>query len=394
MNPTRKCVAYYSHPLFSDSRKNHNWYDAALSQLYFGYRRQKGYKSLEIYPNIQCSDCGQHYFNTQTVAFRKKCCKPIKQGLMKPLEPLTPLISEVLLQDYQHMGKCANYYNNSLCICSTGVANGTGKGGFEHDYRGNHAVTIRGRTYHTLMEQNSDVPTSALGYIFFDELIKPSSVVGDVMSEDYLQRFYTDLIQYNRLASEIYCIGQRYKAYNRSILFNGNHMSNQLLYDFVLNVNDNSSFFDIGLLRMDSVNERVIRFLNKDNKSTTIPVYSCKRQPLAYPLLFPTGELGWGMDNDDIIRKSIRMPEYVICRLLHLENIHLPCLLDNNEYIQTNRFEAMSRLTQVMVVDDVSTMVDTHLKFTENNQDIITAGSRADVHEEDVGKYVLHRILL
>jgi hypothetical protein len=163
-------------------------------------------------------------------------------------------------------------------------------------------------------------------------------------------------------------------------------MTSDKIQDFVVGVNNNSNFFDIGLLRMDAIGERVISFINKNSQGKTIPIYSCMRHPLSYPMLFPTGEYGWGNDNPNILHGCIRMPQFVSCRLLHLEDIELPSLLNPFIKLKTNRFEAMSRLSQVMVVDDVSTMIDTKLKFTANNQDIITAGYRPDVQQEDVGK--------
>jgi hypothetical protein len=315
-----------------------------------------------------------------------KCCKPILQGKMKELRGLTPLINEILMNDPIHMSKCAPYYNNAVSLCSTGVANNTGKGGFQHDYFGNHAVTIKGRTYHSIVEQRSGQPTSALGYVFFDELIRPNVEIADKVSEDYLQRIMIDLIEYNEFLAEIDFIGKQYDKYQKSILFNGNHMTIKNINDFVVNINNDSNFFDIGLLRMDAINERVIRFVNKEDVSYTIPVFSSKRHPLAYPLFFPNGQLGWGKDNYELLGHKLRMPEYTACRVLHLEKFKLPCLMDNSKSFLTSRFEAMPRLTQTMVVDDVSTMVDTVLKYTSDNQDMITNGYREDVQEEDVGK--------
>ena len=389
-NATKLCMAYYYHDLFNDSRKNHNWYVAEMSEEYFGFRNTKKYKSLELYSNKHCGNCGQKHFFTQSKEFQKKCCQPIMDDRMSALEPLTPEIKNVLLSnDYQHLLKFATYYNNSLCFCSTGVENDSGKGGFEHNFRGNHAVTVRGRTYHNIIEQHSKKPTSAIGYLFFDELIKPNETISDVINELYLQNFASDLILNNPLAEEIDFIGRQYNSYKDRMTFNGNYMTSDKIQDFVVGVNNNSNFFDIGLLRMDAIGERVVSFINKSSQGKTIPLYSCMRHPLSYPMLFPNGEYGWGNDNPNLQHGCIRMPQFVSCRLLHLEDIKLPSLLNPSIKFKTNRFETMSRLSQVMVVDDVSTMIDTKLKFTANNQDIITAGYRSDVQQEDVGKIFL-----
>lgn len=391
-NKTKDCCAYYSHRLFCDSRKNHNWYFAENSNLYFGYRRKRGHRSLELFPNKRCFECGQVYFNTQCKVFIDKCCKPILDGKMKPLKPLTPLLEELIMSDPIHMLKYSTYYNNACSMCSTGVANDSGQGGFQHNYHGNHAVTIKGRTYHTIVEQHRSKPSSMIGYMFFDEIMKPNESVAHKISGDYLLRIFADISEYNCIADEIYYVKQQYNNTRRSILFNGNCMSQENIQEFVVSVNKSTNFFDIGLLRMDAINERVIRFVDKDSRSSTIPLYSSLRHPLAYPLFFPWGELGWGKDNGDIQHSKIRMPEYAACRLLRLEknmeeeDMKLPCLLDNCIKMKTNRFQCMPRLAQVMAVDDVSTMVDTKLRYTADNQDIITAGYRDDVNPEDVGK--------
>jgi hypothetical protein len=46
----------------------------------------------------------------------------------------------------------------------------------------------------------------------------------------------------------------------------------------------------------------------------------------------------------------------------------------------------MAHLGQMYTVDSISCMIDTRLKFTRNNQDMITGGRRDDVQTEDKRK--------
>ena len=106
---------------------------------------------------------------------------------------------------------------------------------------------------------------------------------------------------------------------------------------------------------------------------------------MSYALFFSRGEDGWGTGNDAIFGGiKIRFPTYLSSRLLRIEgDIRAQSLLDSNYPLYSNRFQSMAHLGQMYTVDSISCMIDTKLKYTRNNQDMITGGRRDDVQKED-----------
>jgi hypothetical protein len=119
--------------------------------------------------------------------------------------------------------------------------------------------------------------------------------------------------------------------------------------------------------------------------STQIPTTSRRREPMSYALFFSRGEDGWGKGSEAVFGGiKIRFPTYLSSRLLRNEgDIIAKSLLDPNYPMYSNRFQMMAHLGQMYTVDSVSCMIDTQLKYTKNNQDMITGGKRDDVQKED-----------
>lgn len=84
------------------------------------------------------------------------------------MRPLTPAILEAIELHPVHMCSLATTYNNMTCFGATCVCNNNDVGGFEKDFRGDHAVTIKGHLYHTTHDQKSSNPSSGLGVMFFE----------------------------------------------------------------------------------------------------------------------------------------------------------------------------------------------------------------------------------
>jgi hypothetical protein len=122
--------------------------------------------------------------------------------------------------------------------------------------------------------------------------------------------------------------------------------------------------------------------------STQIPTTSNRREPMSYALFFSRGENGWGTGNAAIFGGvKLRFPTYLSARLLRNESdITAPSLLDSKLSFYSNRFQTMAHLGQMYTVDSISCMIDTSLRYTKNNQDMITGGRRDDVQEEDKSK--------
>jgi hypothetical protein len=113
-----------------------------------------------------------------------------------------------------------------------------------------------------------------------------------------------------------------------------------------LQMNENMEFFEVAMIKSNTeTRERVMRFKLKGSGSTTIPIWSPKMEPLSYPLLFSTGENGWGKDDDH--PKPVDFMKYLSSRLLQAEpSLELPSKLDHAVKLKCNRFTAMHRLGQ------------------------------------------------
>jgi hypothetical protein len=184
---------------------------------------------------------------------------------------------------------------------------------------------------------------------------------------------------------------------------------------FKIQSNKETKFVDIGMLRKDSADNRVVVFYPKGEclfefcyidvtvdcrksnvsyfiviggVSCQVPTTSRRREPMSYSLLFSRGEHGWGINNESIFGGiKLRFPTYLASRLLRNESLQAFSLLDPTYELLTNRFQVMAHLGQMYTVDAVSCMIDTKLKFSRNNQDMITGARREDVQKEDKSKF-------
>jgi hypothetical protein len=212
---TKDCNAFYRHENFPNSHNHNNWTKAKESEM-FGFQRMKGYQSLELFWNKKCGECHAMYLDGESPAFMKKCCGSFKaHGLecepygLKDLPPLLPSIKQAIEDHPEHMSKFSQTYNNLLSFGATGVENKRG-GGWEKDFRGPHAATINGRTYHKTHDQSSSNPSSGLGYIFFDNLQKlnENSEKFDELKQEILQSVYEEMKVDNAIAQEVHILGK------------------------------------------------------------------------------------------------------------------------------------------------------------------------------------------
>ena len=87
------------------------------------------------------------------------------------------------------------------------------------------------------------------------------------------------------------------------------------------------------------------------------------REPYTYPLFF----------TKDADGNKLRFPAYLTARVLRCEDgMSATALLDNSFTLRTNRFVSMAHLGQMYCFDSISTMIDCQLKYTRDNQDVIT----------------------
>jgi hypothetical protein len=166
--------------------------------------------------------------------------------------------------------------------------------------------------------------------------------------------------------------------------------------------------FDVSSISIDRISgNHVLRVREKGNPSgTQIPCDSEMFEPLAYPVLFPHGETGWGKSfkigklRDGTPCQKINFMDYLASRMLmpekhrneHFRNGEMSpeeladphfgkfgqiCTqIDTGRtfFNPSNRFERFSRLGQTFLVDQMSRAIDFRLSYLKNMQDHIFGG--------------------
>ena len=123
-------------------------------------------------------------------------------------------------------------------------------------------------------------------------------------------------------------------------------------------------FLEISAITADFVvGEPVVKFqLSGNNKCSTIPCDSPLQEPLMYPLLFLCGELGWSSK----IGKAVSFNNYMSSRILNnymssrILNSKILSVMNkiDSKLLPTNRFQILSRLSQMYLVDQISRHID------------------------------------
>ena len=187
--PTKECNPYYQNDKFVKSNAENDWFNAIKSDKWFGFRRVRGYKSLQYFWNRFCPNCGCRFLSGQSDAFLSKCCRTTQEASYPPERPLTPAILKAIKDDPAEMSANATTINNILAFGATCVDNDNG-GGFQKDFRGPHSVTIKGKTYHKTHVQKQLNPSSGLGVMFFEN---SQNIAGDLArAENNRRRTGTD----------------------------------------------------------------------------------------------------------------------------------------------------------------------------------------------------------
>lgn len=206
----------------------------------------------------------------------------------------------------------------------------------------------------------------------------------EALREEMLLSFVADLQQYNRIAREVESVGMYYRSHEEMSAqprlppgFAGLEVreDENVPYaprDLIQTINGSTKYLDIGIVNGDTRNgERATKFVPKGNHgSRTIRLESGLLEPFAYPLLHPHGESGWSTK----CKPEVQLSQYICTTILQRENITMPSIIDPSVRLQVNRRQAMPRLGQTNVLDNVSRMIDLNLNFVRGNQDRIRGG--------------------
>ena len=346
---------------------------------------KRNYRRIQQIWNKKCEGCGYVYLNSTQKQSRVRCC--ISYSTLNDesiaLKPLCIPIQNAIMYELNHISLSSNSYNNILSMGATKIENGKG-GGWEKNMPGNHCVKLNGRTVHFIppcSTSNSKL-SSGISYFTFDNRSALSfhteflnKTVDDIsqydcIRSDLLNNIYDDMKINNKLAMELVDVGEIIK---KRIL---NEPS-----DFpvlLATANKRMSVFEIAHITSDKEpNDRVVSFKFKNSSSpSTVPMSSKFFEPLCYPLLFNYGENGWGSE----MRHQFPFMKYLCSRMLQPEYYSngAPMLLPNNDdppvLKHVNRFQAMARLGQTYLVDNVSRAIDFRADWHKKNRNTIFGG--------------------
>jgi len=97
------------------------------------------------------------------------------------LKPIPTFLKDIAIPNVKFFSGQSAYYNNILCIGSTGVDNGKSNG-FEK-IKGNHAVRLNGKTYHFLGNKGTANIKGGLKYFTYDSLHQATEHAKSVSSK-------------------------------------------------------------------------------------------------------------------------------------------------------------------------------------------------------------------
>ena len=81
--------------LVCDDPKECNAFKAINGSWQFGYRKQRGYKSLEFFWSECCGNCSATYLNGSSESFKSKCCRNLYNNKCPDNTPLIPVVKRL-----------------------------------------------------------------------------------------------------------------------------------------------------------------------------------------------------------------------------------------------------------------------------------------------------------
>ena len=268
---------------------------------------------------------------------------------------------------------------------AVGVENGK-EGGWEK-IRGDHAVKLNGRTYHFLAKTGG---RSGFQYFTYEESpfvqiqthgesLNATTARKAHFQQETLKTLYHEQQAYNHFVQDCELVGDEMKRVSAD--FDIQNAEEITRLKAVINVKTCS--FDIAAITSDTTTgDRIITYKLKNcSKAQCIPSTHNCFEPLSYPLLFPRGEPGWGVE----IKKDFPFADYLRTRMLAGEWTEdgEPLLCDSAETLpdgtpkrrlRVNRCQIMARLGQLYLVDMMSRAIDFRLNWQKLNQSYMFGG--------------------
>ena len=324
-----------------------------------------------------CPACNCLYLKSETN--RKVCCNNgewlDEKSYFPYLNPLPQAIRHCALNRIEHFGTKSGFYNNLFSMAVTGVDNGRKGVGYE-TMNMKACVKLNGRTYHRFPDSN--MQSCGIANIIYDASLTNhvneinSRVEGRKNKEPIVDKSLVDEIKFelgqiNSYIQDCHII----KNYLED-LSSLNHTVP--IYESTLNIQ--THMMEVGILLNQEHRNVYYQYMTKENKNVFLNYESREIEPLCYPLFFTNGEQGWGKE---LLRNhKLGRMEYVRSRLLQPEVGLYAYNRNGDQYLNVNRFQLMTRLTQYWLLDHLSAHIDSQLSYQSSNQEYISGYNNRD----------------
>jgi hypothetical protein len=306
-----------------------------------------------------CSHCGFRWLAGERRSCRDEgdsstwCCDHLRQAenAYPHLHDLPDQLKQLYLEYSNHMSPKSFQYNNNFAMAAVGVAPGEHAGGegFVNQplARGNYlpsCVKIQGRIYHRLLHGAMHGPVQCLIYSAPDEAVV-------LNPNQNLEPAFVGTIR-----GVLYEINPHFNAVRR-LAFADND-------NFGVRLRTATDRSEVAAIIPSQPYERqttrtIVVYRNTEERPEFLRADHALYEALSYPLLFPYGEEGWSRDR----RRRVKLLRYLRTRLIRPER---SLVLPNGHTV--NRFQLLSRLGQVYMVDGVSRVVEANLEWLRFNQ--------------------------
>ena len=222
-------------------------------------------------------------------------------------------------------------------------------------------VAVAGRIYHRVrLRPQDDTAVRWMLYDGFEDSSVPHRTHARDIPSSWIRAVRSSLTLYNPFASSVLSLGTL------------RHQSPNQFASASIIIQDSGSAEIAAVMCYENslrsqISPRNLLISTVDNSPQTIPTVSRLWEPMAYPLLFPHGTLGWGL------RPSVRDPFTIAfdgagsdtptTQIWHYR-IRLLC---------DTRFEIFGRLTNEYIVDMFSRELDSRLTYIRTNQERLRA---------------------
>jgi hypothetical protein len=235
---------------------------------------------------------------------------------------------------------------------------------------------IQGRVYHRIRPTHESSPIRWILYDGMHPESVPHQYFADSIRASWLDAVRNALALHNPIARGLLSMHEEIQSHAEHAA----HRLSLILRDPGTST-EVAAIMHFANTAFSEVVPRSAVVINKDGSSQTIPTVSSLWEPLAYPLLFPCGELGWGLSpTSDHDVDPDATADIASTQIWHYRA----------RLLREDRFHIFGRLTNEYAVDMFTRELDCRLHYVRTNIDRIRReeaelmGDGAQSHGENV----------